>query len=107
MGAVCGIPHCKPDCELTSEYHRSDFKHISEFQNSSVAPWKMSVDAVDNREPSFIEYAECKDCTLKNLVSKPIMIQVFVFEKIRIMTGSAWCKCPFNLAVGCTCVEKQ
>ncbi|KAF3860805.1 hypothetical protein F7725_001060 [Dissostichus mawsoni] len=104
MGTVCGIPVCKHPCERTIVYNELSFKHISEFQDSSVAPWEMSIDTVSDRHPENILYAECKDCTLKNMDAKPIMIEVSVYHNI---TGPAWCKCPFNLAVGCTCVQKH
>ncbi|KAF3860800.1 hypothetical protein F7725_001055 [Dissostichus mawsoni] len=104
MGTVCGIPVCKHPCERTIVYNELSFKHISEFQDSSVAPWEMSIDTVSDRHPENILYAECKDCTLKNMDAKPIMIEVSVYHNI---TGPAWCKCPFNLAVGCTCVQKR
>ncbi|KAF3860797.1 hypothetical protein F7725_001052 [Dissostichus mawsoni] len=76
MGTVCGIPVCKHPCERTIVYNELSFKHISEFQDSSVAPWEMSIDTVSDRHPENILYAECKDCTLKNMDAKPIMIEI-------------------------------
>ncbi|KAI4823280.1 hypothetical protein KUCAC02_011875 [Chaenocephalus aceratus] len=79
MGTVCGIPVCTHPCERTSVYSELSFKHISELQDSSVAPWKMSIDTASDRNPEHILFAECKECTLKNMVAKPIMLQSSTF----------------------------
>ncbi|TNN80055.1 hypothetical protein EYF80_009706 [Liparis tanakae] len=67
----------------------------------------MSVDSTAGREPSLIHFAKCKNCTVKHMISKPIFIQVSVYHMIRNGNDPTWCQCPFNLAVGCTCVKHQ
>ena len=61
---------------------------------------------MEGREPEMIQYAMCKNCTLRDMVAKPIYLQISVYKRVR-QPNDAWCRCPFKLAVGCTCVTRQ
>lgn len=52
--------------------------------------------------PPRITYAECKGCFKSDLISKTIFLEVVIFKK----TGTSWQRCTYELAVGCTCVER-
>ncbi|KAM6929967.1 interleukin-17A-like [Lycodopsis pacificus] len=103
MGTVYSSPLCDPGCKPATGKCSLDFKHVSELEHSSVAPWNISKNTEADRLPEHIDYADCKDCTVKHMVAKPIFLQIFVYRK---RDNNEWCKCPFDLAVGCTCVKE-
>lgn len=60
---------------------------------------------MEGREPSNIREAECESCTVEGLVAKAIYVQIQVHHKPR-NKSDGWCRCPYNVAVGCTCVKE-
>lgn len=51
--------------------------------------------------------AVCTTCTVKDMIPKPIYLEVSVYERVRNGSHHFWCRCPHRLSVGCTCVENQ
>ncbi|KAM3617321.1 uncharacterized protein V6R79_004820 [Siganus canaliculatus] len=100
-GAASSCPVCPAGCEPSSIHHQPHFKHVSELQASSVAPWSLVTNTSEDREPQHITHAVCEKCTVADMTAKPIYIKISVYQKVR-GTPDFWCKCPYELAVGCT-----
>lgn len=64
-------------------------------------------DSTEGREPKFIQKAVCKECTVEHMVARPILLKIQVYQRSHKKSSSHWCRCPYDLAVGCTCVNKQ
>ncbi|KAM8863825.1 uncharacterized protein AB9W97_018452 [Spinachia spinachia] len=107
VAMVCSRNVCGPGCKHTTKFCQPDFKHVSDLRHSSVAPWKLRLNETEGREPAIIPYADCTSCNVENMIAKPIVLQISVYHVVRWDNHNTWCKCPFNLAVGCTCVSKQ
>ncbi|KAG7519801.1 40S ribosomal S21 [Solea senegalensis] len=97
---------CRRDCTVADTYLPPSFKHVSNLHNSSIAPWSLGLDEKEGRLPFAIPYVVCKKCIQKGMDAKTISIQIWVYERMQLDT-TTWCKCPFELAVGCTCVMKK
>ncbi|KAM9829934.1 uncharacterized protein ACBT44_005028 [Syngnathus typhle] len=107
LGTVCSKPLCPNKCTSSPKFQRTHFQHVSDLGGSSVAPWELTWNFSEGREPEIIEHAVCKNCTVAHMVAKPIYIQIPVYKRIRNKPHDIWCKCPYELAVGCTCVTAQ
>lgn len=59
-------------------------------------------DSAEGREPKFIQRAVCSTCTVEHMVAKPIYLKIQVYQR----AGGGWCRCPYELPVGCTCVSQ-
>ncbi|KAK9515235.1 hypothetical protein VZT92_025896 [Zoarces viviparus] len=104
MGTVYSSLVCDPGCKPATKNCYLDIRvRESELQHSSVAPWIINKTTDGDRLPARIDYADCKDCTVEHMVAKPIFLQIFVYRKLY---NNTWCQCPFDLAVGCTCVRQ-
>ncbi|XP_029361669.1 interleukin-17F-like [Echeneis naucrates] len=107
LGATTSRPSiCAPDCEhvITNTTNLSLFRHVSELDNSSVAPWTLNVTTDNQRFPASIRSAVCRNCLLDGMVSKPIMLEIYIYKMVDQRLNS-WCQCPLQIAVGCTCVQ--
>ncbi|XP_039878784.1 interleukin-17A-like [Simochromis diagramma] len=104
MGTAFSSPVCPQNCNYAQHYHRQYFTHVSDLHNSSVAPWKLQNNSKAGREPQTIKEAKCMPCSVENMVARPIFVQIQVYESIG---EHGYCSCPFDLAVGCTCVAKE
>lgn len=82
------------DTVTPEHFHLSvDFVFLC-FRNNSKA----------GREPETILQAVCLPCSVKDMEARPIFLQIQVYERIGT---HEYCSCPFDLAVGCTCVARE
>ena len=61
----------------------------------------------DGRVPHTIKTATCKKCSIEGMDSEPIKIQIYVYRMTAAGTPDHWCRCPYDIAVGCTCVRRE
>ena len=76
---------------------------VSRVHLSSV----FSEDSDPSREPQDLMKAECLSCgatATETLMPRPVDIEVNVFYRSD-NTPTSWCKCPYRIAVACTCVR--
>ncbi|MEQ2226476.1 hypothetical protein ILYODFUR_027857, partial [Ilyodon furcidens] len=109
MGTVRSHPACPPSCSQAKHYHRQFIRHVSDLYDSSIAPWSLQPlpNSEDGDELNNIQMAVCETCTVKDMIAKPIYIEISVFKRVRNGTQHDYCQCPYELAVGCTCVQKH
>ncbi|KAG7224316.1 hypothetical protein INR49_000559 [Caranx melampygus] len=112
MGTALGAPVCPKDCEIGNITHYNElyFEHVPQHQHTLTAPWDLTEDVEEGREPSVILRAKCKGCTVPMMTAKPIHLRIYVYQRIQntdLSTNDVWCKCPYDLAVGCTCVKEK
>ncbi|TMS16766.1 40S ribosomal protein S21 [Larimichthys crocea] len=107
IAAVCSNPiSCPADCEETDHFQQAEFRHVSDLEDSSVAPWRLVNESKEGREPFHIWKAECRDgCkipNMPNMVPKTIVVEISVYQRLHQAhpNNTRWCKCPYELAVG-------
>ncbi|KAF6725364.1 hypothetical protein FQA47_011540 [Oryzias melastigma] len=64
-------------------------------------------DPVDGRKPKVIQQAVCGKCIQEDMISKPIYVQISVVYESQNPNVQGCCRCNMDVAVGCTCVNKQ
>lgn len=64
-------------------------------------------DSKEGREPKFIQKAVCNKCAVEHMVARPILLKIQVYQRSHQINSGHWCRCPYDLAVGCTCVNQQ
>ncbi|KAM9751171.1 uncharacterized protein ACNS7B_008086 [Menidia menidia] len=105
MAAIGISIGCKEGCTATKKYENQYFRLIPELSQSSVAPWTLKrTNHKNGRMLKNFQYAECTSCRVQGLVAKEIFLEVSLFERVRNGTEFYYCRCPYKLAVGCTCV---
>ncbi|CAB1434958.1 unnamed protein product [Pleuronectes platessa] len=105
MGAACSpVISCPEGCS-NSTYTYQYVKLVSDLHNNSVAPWELKEDKVPGREPEIISYAHCMGC-INDMIVKTIYVQIYIYQTVGVGDNQLWCRCPFELAVGCTCLKK-
>ncbi|XP_034027453.1 interleukin-17F-like [Thalassophryne amazonica] len=93
-------------CQCTTGHRNCRRVHVSlvnDLQKTSVAPWDEKLDHDENRFPQIIKIAKCRNCTLPDMIAKPIYIEYYVQKKTH---QDEWYRAPYLMPVGCTCVRK-
>lgn len=99
------VQNCKTNVLKTYEIQRCIYSWRFSF------PF-FSNESKEGREPFHIWKAECRDgCkipNMPNMVPKTIVVEISVYQRLHQAqpNNTRWCKCPYELAVGCTCVNK-
>lgn len=102
--------------KIVTELEQTNVLKTYEIQRC-IYSWRFSFpffsnESKEGREPFHIWKAECRDgCkipNMPNMVPKTIVVEISVYQRLHQAhpNNTRWCKCPYELAVGCTCVNK-